>query len=117
MDALWIPDYLGDIEADFLAIYHHTSWDEFDGPKFIRLCNRLPLYDGALRRRLEIQMREEEETGKRPMSKHEYPDKMSMKEALARSRGDDESHMATLNAINEDNKRSSFGALFEYSTA
>jgi hypothetical protein len=90
------------------------------GAKFIRLVLQLPLYDGALRRRIEFEQAEEGPGESRtynvePSQEPEFQkgQQMSMKEALARTQGDE---TAVLHALNEQHSGSQFGPLFEYET-
>lgn len=117
-------DYLNEIEADFLSIYHIFDYEDepgLGGAKFIRLVNQLPLYDGAVRRRIEFdQQKESEGPGESRTYSYDSEDPqfqqgqtMSMKEALARTQGDD---TAVLHSLNEQHKGSQFGALFDYET-
>jgi len=114
-------DYRDEIEADFLSIYHIFDWDEepgLGGAKFIRLILQLPLYDGAVRRRIEIDFSEGSGESRTYSYDSEDPQfqqgqQMSMKEALARTQGDD---TAVLHALNQEHSGSQFGALFEYET-
>lgn len=88
---------------------------EEDGPKFLRLAARLPLYEGAVRKRIEIDMQKEEEKEGSKKFHQDYDDgeprTMTMREALARSKGNDDD---VLKALNEDASKSAFGALFEH---
>lgn len=89
------------------------------GAKFIRLINQLPLYDGAVRRRIEIDWEnggsgesrtynvDSQDSGFQPGQS------MSMNEAIARTQGDE---TAVLHALNDEHSKSQFGALFEYET-
>lgn len=49
------PEAEGDIESDFLVFYrmHPADLDD-DGPRFIRLAERLPAYGGAVTARLRL---------------------------------------------------------------
>jgi len=111
---LWITEYLDDIEADFVAIYHLLEYGVLDGPKFLRLASRLPLYEGAVRRRLELEQSAQQPAPVQASEDFRPGEKMSMKEALARSSGNDTD---VLKALNSDHANSQFGPLFEYSTA
>lgn len=109
---------MDELEADFLRFYQIFDYLEeprLDGPKFIRLATQLLLYDGAVRRRVEM----DQDAESNPVYESEDSDftpgqTMSMDEALARSQGDDN---ATLHALNRENANSAFGPLFEYETA
>lgn len=87
-----------------------------DGPKFCRLSSQLPRYDGAVRRRMESEMADEG-TGDSHV-RYELDNvnvntgqTMTMKEAVARGKGDSD---GVLHALNQEHSRSQFGALFEY---
>lgn len=107
------------MEADFLAFYRiFDILDEpkLDGPRFLRLANQLPRYEGAVRRRMEYETQQDEETGGRVQTEDSQftpGQSMSMGEALARTKGDE---MAVLNSLNRDSENSPFGSLFEYET-
>jgi hypothetical protein len=113
-----VLDYLGEIEADFLAIYQIFEFrddERLTGPKFIRLATQLPRYDGAVRRRLEMEAQSEGSGDSTDQG--QYADQpasgqtMSMKEALARGQGNPD---GVLHAINQEHANSQYGALFEY---
>lgn len=116
-------DYLNEIEADFLSIYHIFDYEDepgLGGAKFIRLVLQLPLYDGAVRRRIEFDNESEGPGESRTYSYDSEPDErfqpgqtMTMNEALARSTGDED---AALHAMNQVHSNSQFGALFDYET-
>jgi len=59
-EVYWIVNYLQDIRADFFAIYHIHDWDDLDGPLFISLVERLPMYEGALQGRIRLENEAEE---------------------------------------------------------
>lgn len=88
------------------------------GAKFLRLCERLPLYDGAIRRRFELELQEQnQESGGLSFNSETTESSgqtMSMEAALASSKGDD---TAVLHALNKEGANSPFGPLFEYETA
>lgn len=99
---------MDEIEADWLSIYHQISYDDLDGHKFLRLTMQLPLFQGALRQRLEIMNQEKEKGG--GQSSMEPKRTMSMREAAARTKGDD---LEVLNSLNSGDQ-GEFGPLFEY---
>lgn len=59
-EVLWITNYEEDIHADFFAIYHIMDWESLDGPLFISLAERLPLYEGAVQGRMRLESQEED---------------------------------------------------------
>lgn len=90
------------------------SYEHLDGPKFLRLATRLPMYQGCLARRLEMERAEEEDSMEPEVSyeseQYEGPRTMSMSEAVARKKGGDQ---AVLDQLNQDGMNSAFGPLFE----
>lgn len=54
-EVLWITNYDQDIHADFFAIYHIMDWESLDGPLFIALAERLPMYEGAVQSRMRLE--------------------------------------------------------------
>lgn len=117
-------EYLGEIETDFLVFYRIFDFrteKKLSGPKFIRLATQLPRYDGALRRRLEMEARIEGPGDSYDSVQHGYEtadstepapgQSMSMKEALARGQGNPD---GVLHAMNNEHANTQFGALFEY---
>lgn len=118
-EVFWIVNYLQDIRADFFAIYNIPDWDYLDGPLFISLVERLPLYEGALQGRLRL---EQEHKSRRDDVDLDYDDttyydsdsqytpgqSMTMAEALS---GD-----SKLLALNEESNRAGWGDLFEMKT-
>lgn len=108
MDHLWITEYLDEIESDFSVLHRINNYDDLDGHKFLRMAVLLPLYDGALRRRLEIQHSEEEDKPKSGKS-------MTMQEALAQAKGEqpvEDKEIRTLKQLDIDAQN----PLFEYAT-
>lgn len=98
-----------------MAIYHQVNYDALDGPQFLRLANKLVYYEGAIRKKLQIENEESKKSGaNRDYDDDSMPESMSMSEALARSKKDD---TGVLNALNEDSHRAHAGDLFEYSKA
>lgn len=88
--------------------------------KFVRLTLQLLRYDGAVRRRIEIESEGYEGSGESRTYSYDSEDSqfqpgqsMSMNEAIARSKGDDD---AVLHALNQEHANSQFGALFDYET-
>jgi hypothetical protein len=79
---------------------------------------RLPLYEGALRRRLEIELNEKNDNGgtapTQDDSGYTPGQTMSMAEALSSSSGDD---TAKLMALNSESSKSLLGPMFEYEKA
>jgi hypothetical protein len=100
----------------FYRIFDILAEPKLDGPRFLCLANQLPRYDGAVRRRMEYEAQQNEETGARAQTEDSQfapGQSMSMSEALARSKGDE---VAVLNSLNRESKNSALGALFEYET-
>lgn len=121
MPYLWILEYTDEIEADFIVFYRVVDIERepwLDGPRFLRLANQLPLYEGAVRQKMTVEAQKQQisESGGSPASEGEFTpgQTMSMSQALAQSRGDD---MAVLNSLNRDGAGSVHGDLFEYETA
>lgn len=84
-----------------------------DGPQFLRLAAKLPFYEGALRKKLQMEAEEKDPEKDREYEDETMPKTMSMTEALARGKGN---HTQVLHALNEDSHRAHAGALFDYST-
>lgn len=108
LEVIWITNYLQDIHADFFAIYHILDWESLDGPLFISLAERLPMYEGALQGRLKLENQDEgnttyssgsDDTGWAPGQS------ISMAEALS---GD-----SKLLALNEQSQKDGWGDLFQ----
>jgi hypothetical protein len=121
MPHLWILDYTDEIEADFIVFYRvvdirREAW--LDGPRFLRLANQLPLYEGAVRQKMttEVQQQQMSESGESNASEGGFTpgQTMSMGEALARSQGNE---MAVLDSLSKDSSNAGLGDLFEYETA
>lgn len=81
----------------------------------MRLSAQLPRYDGAVRRRLEMEQHEAQETYSNDGSEYTPGQTMSMSEALSKTPND--ADMAVLSSLNRDSHNSALGALFEYETA
>lgn len=111
---MWVLDYLKEIETDFVAIYNILYYEDMDSRKWFRLAKNLPYYEGAFRRRLQMEL-EEEKGGDKYLDENGEKRSMTMKEALSKAK-EDPSDLATLESINEDGKNSAFGALFEHTT-
>lgn len=117
-EVFWIVNYLQDIRADFFAIYHIPDWETLDGPLFVSLAERLPLYEGALQGRIKIESSESGGTGyeatnvnttfESESSEYTPGQSMSMAEALS---GD-----SKLIAMNEESQKQGWGNLFEIQT-
>jgi hypothetical protein len=114
---------MDEIEADFIVfyrIYDIYDDDRLDGPRFLRLTNQLVMYEGALRRKLTVDVQETEGSGGNTStattndSGFTPGQTMSMSEALARSKGDE---MAVLESLSRDSQSAGLGDLFEYETA
>lgn len=104
-EVFWITSYIDDIRADFFAIYHIMDWDYLDGPLFISLVERLPLYEGALQARIKLESNMNEGTNTET-TEYRPGQTMSMAEALS---GD-----AALMALQDESLRTGGGALFEF---
>lgn len=117
-EVFWIVNYLQDIRADFFAIYHIPDWEVLDGPLFVSLVERLPMYEGALQGRLRIENDDEDESGyeatnvrtsfESEPSRFSPGETISMAEALS---GD-----SKLLAMNEESQKHGWGDLFEMKT-
>jgi hypothetical protein len=117
-EVLWIVNYLQDIRADFFAIYHIPDWEALDGPLFVSLAERLPLYEGALQGRIKLENATEEdsmvETTGDYQNYQSEPSEftpgqvLSLSEALS---GD-----AKLMAMQEESVQQGWGNLFEMAT-
>lgn len=94
------------------------TYDDINGHQFLRLAARLPLYNGALRRRLEMEL----EQGGSDVEEYEPAMEkrtMSMAEAVAMSQGNEApggADMGVLQALSNEGANSGLGSLFEYST-
>ncbi len=85
------------------------------GARFLRLSAQLPRYDGAVRRRLEMEQHETQENRYSDDDSGFTPGQtMSMSEALSKTPND--ADMAVLSSLNRDSHNSALGALFEYET-
>jgi len=114
-EVLWIVNYLQDIRADFFAIYHIPDWETLDGPLFVSLAERLPMYEGALQGRIRIENAEEgpsrtyvdnvNTSYESEPSEYAPGQVLSMAEALS---GD-----AKLMAMQEESVKQGWGDLFE----
>src|SRR5215216_6503123 len=112
-------EYLGEIETDFLVFYRIFDFrteKKLSGPKFIRLATQLPRYDGALRRRLEMEARIEGPGVSNDSVQYGYEtdptqpapgQTMTMKEAVARNQGNPD---GVLHAMNNEHANTQFGA-------
>jgi hypothetical protein len=115
VEVLWITNYLQDIRADFFAIYHIPDWEALDGPLFVSLAERLPMYEGALQGRIKLENARED--GSYYESDHATPDyssessqytpgqSLSMSEALS---GD-----GKLMAMQDESVKQGWGEIFE----
>lgn len=118
-EVFWIVNYLQDIRADFFAIYHIPDWEVLDGPLWVSLVERLPLYEGALQGRIKL---EQEHKSRRDDVDLDYDDddyydsdspytpgqSMSMAQALSGN--------SKLHALNEESNQAGWGDLFEMKT-
>lgn len=120
-EVFWIVNYLQDIRADFFAIYHIPDWEILDGPLFVSLAERLPLYEGALQGRIRLENSGEESSYdtsyeatnvntqfQSEPSQYTPGQSISMAEALT---GD-----SKLLAMNEESQKHGWGDLFEMKT-
>jgi hypothetical protein len=55
-EVAWIPDYLADLEADFLAHYGISDMESVPGPRFFRLASRTVAYAGVMQARAQVLM-------------------------------------------------------------
>jgi hypothetical protein len=55
-------DHLDDLEADFRAIYHVSDMLALPACQFVRLAQRLPHYQGAMRATVESEARRRQDT-------------------------------------------------------
>lgn len=102
----------------FYQIFDIYEDPRLTGVRFIRLATQVPRYDGAVRRRMEVEASEgnPEASGQYNGDDTFTPGQsMSMSEALARSKGGD-GDMAVLQSLNRDSENSALGSLFEYET-
>lgn len=118
---MWVLSYMDEIEADFITFYRIYDIEEdsrLDGPRFLRLATQLIMYEGAVRRRLEIDTSDRNEQSgvatHTEDSGFEPGQTMSMSEALSRSKGNE---MAVLESLSRDSNNAGLGDLFEYETA
>lgn len=107
-EVLWITNYMQDIRADFFAIYHIPDWETLDGPLFVSLAERLPMYEGALQARIKL----ENATEDTRHTEHDSEDSeftagqiMSMSEALSGG--------SKIDALNAESVKQGWGELFE----
>lgn len=120
-EVFWIVNYLQDIRADFFAIYHIPDWEILDGPLFVSLAERLPMYEGALQGRIRLENSEEGTTYdtsyeatnvstniQSEPSQFTPGQSISMAEALSGN--------AKLQALNEESQKHGWGSLFEMTT-
>jgi hypothetical protein len=120
-EVFWIVNYLQDIQADFFAIYHVPDWEDLDGPLFVSLAERLPLYEGALQGRMKLEESAEDSDDDmddiddlnynytpRNDAKWAPGQTLSMAEALS---GD-----SRLHALNKESQRDGWGDIFEMTT-
>lgn len=100
----------------FYRIFDYLDEPRLTGPKFLRLAQQLPRYDGAVRRRIEMEQMEKQQDQTYEVDETGFTrgESMSMTEALARTKGSDQD---VLNALNREAANSPLGALFEYETA
>lgn len=100
-----------------MAIYRILDWDDMDSHKFLRFAERLPLYDGAVRRRLEIEYQNEEPI---PSDDIEFAGNTTTSFSMAerynqiQSEKNDGQEPDVLQLMNGSSGE--FGDLFEYST-
>jgi hypothetical protein len=107
IEVFWIVNYLDDIRADFFAIYHIPDWETLDGPLFVSLAERLPLYGGALQARIKLD--NETERDYSPKTTEEYTPGQTLSMAEVLHKGD------KLKALQAESRRSGGGDIFEYS--
>jgi hypothetical protein len=114
-EVLWIVNYIQDIRADFFAIYHIPDWEALDGPLFVSLAERLPMYEGALQGRIKLENATEEDsmvesTGNYRSEPGEFTpgQVLTLSEALS---GD-----AQLMAMQEESIQQGWGNLFDMAT-
>lgn len=55
-EVAWVPDYLADLEADFLAHYGISDMWSIPGPRFFRLAARTVAYRGVMQARAQALM-------------------------------------------------------------
>lgn len=113
-EVFWLVNYLEDIRADFFAIYHIPDWDYLEGPLFISLVERLPLYEGALQARIRLENTDEDiyrsstvAGSSSTKTTREYEPGQTMTIAEALSGGD------RLRALQDESVRNGGGDLFE----
>lgn len=120
-EVYWIVNYLQDIRADFFAIYHIQDWEDLDGPLFVSLVERLPMYEGALQGRIRLENETEDNSRvhiDEVTAQYQSNDTndtgwvpgqtLSLSEALS---GD-----AKLRAMQEESVKQGWGDLFEMKT-
>lgn len=96
--------------------FYRKDLDDYDsGPEFLMFASHLPYYQGAVRALFEAQeysadmaAGSDEHAGQSPYGSPGQS--MTMAEALAKGRGDE---LGVLDALNQENMNSPFGALFE----
>lgn len=114
-EVFWLVNYLEDIRADFFAIYHIAEWDYLDGPLFISLIERLPLYEGALQARIRLENEEDDAYRRNTVAANpsmstssDYEPGQTMTIAEALSGGGDR-----LRTLQDESVRNGGGDLFE----
>lgn len=60
---MWVLDCLDDVCSDLSAFHHVADASELEGAVFFRLAQRLVSYQGAVRARLERELRRVQATG------------------------------------------------------
>jgi hypothetical protein len=107
-EIFWILDYLDDIRADFFAIYHIMDWESLDGPLFISLTERLPLYAGALQARIKLENEKDSTDDYDSSTDYQPGQSIPMTQALS---GD-----TKLMALNTESQNAGGGTLFQFET-
>lgn len=102
---LWIPDYMDEIEADFMSFYGVRDFEEVDGPKFLRLASNLIYREGAVKGKIQMDLQEMEESGGTPVSSKPVKT-IKMSEAAGKYSDD-------LAAIDLENTQAGLDPLFE----
>jgi hypothetical protein len=110
---LWFTEYEEEIETDFAAIYGIQDVEELSGRKFVRFARRLIYYDGAVVKKMQIDINEESGSSSSPSQTTQTQGpttKMSMGEAMKKYRG---SGSDDLDALNYESESAMGGTLFE----
>lgn len=114
-EVLWIVNYLQDIRADFFAIYHIPDWEDLDGPLFVSLAERLPMYEGALQGRIKLDNAIDYESNVDTSSDDSY-ESPQYAPGQSISMSDAVSGNAQLMALNKESNAAGMGNLFEIKT-